>query len=53
MERFARDITAVLIPKLEKETSALESLVKDNKFLSNELNLDKAIEELEKLNLTF
>jgi dynein heavy chain len=46
LERFARDVTHVLIPNLEKAIGALDSMVQEKKFITSGIELDVAIKEL-------
>lgn len=49
-ENYIRDVKDELIPKLIKAVSELDSLVQNKKYLSEEIDMETAIKELEELN---
>jgi dynein heavy chain len=46
LERFARDLTHILLPGLEKAIGVLDSDVQEKKYITAGLELDVAIKEL-------
>ena len=47
MIRFAEQVSKNYIPNLKKEITKMESFVGEKKFLTEEISMEKAIEELE------
>lgn len=52
MIRFAEQVSKSLIPNLNKEINSMETLVSDQKFLTEDIKLDQAIQELEAYDAT-